>query len=171
MSIHEFSPVFEDKIFISSHKVSQDLEILEQNGITHILSILPQAKEVYPEKFKYKIIKHIEDEKDDDNSEKIRKILPESNEFIQSCLTDGGKILVHCKAGKSRSVTLVVAYLMVLTNYGYQQIINTVQKRRWCAQPNFRFAQVLRSFYENIEKEAARIGVTENQSIAARYGL
>merc|ERR1711879_98676 len=166
--IHELSEILPDQLFISSHKTSCNSELLESKGITHILSILPQAKIVYPEKFSYKIITDIEDEKDDKNAEKLSKIFTECNMFIHKCLTGGGRILVHCKAGKSRSVSLVIAYLMVLTCYGCEQMVNFVKSKRWCAQPNFKFMGVLREFYGNIEEEIANIGVTEEQAMAAR---
>ena len=167
-TIHELSEILPDQIFISSHKTSCDSELLESKGITHILSILPQATIAHPQKFEYKLITHIEDEKDDENADKLSKIFTESNRFIHECLTQGGRILVHCKAGKSRSVSLVIAYIMVLTCYGCKQLVSFVKSRRWCAQPNFKFMKVLSDFYENIDGEITKIGITEEQAMAAR---
>merc|ERR1711997_5373 len=168
MSIHELSEILPNQLYISSHKTSCDSEVLETKGITHILSILPHAKKVYPEKFNYKIITDIEDEKDDVNAAKLSKIFTECNIFIHDCLTKNGRILVHCKAGKSRSVSLVIAYLMVLTSYGCEQLVNFVKTRRLCAQPNFKFMGVLKEYYGHLDEEMVKIGITEEQAIAGR---
>merc|ERR1712179_19944 len=171
MSIHELSEILQDQLYISSHKISLDSDLLQSKGITHILSILPQAKEAFPDIFTYKLIKHIEDEKDEDNALKISKVLTETNRFIHESLVSGGKLLVHCKAGKSRSVTLVIAYLMVITNYGCNQLISTVKKRRWCAQPNFKFVEVLKEYFGQLESEMQEIGVSEEQAMVARCNV
>jgi len=42
----------------------------------------------------------------------IMEQLPRAIEFIAGALKSGGRILVHCQKGKSRSVTVVAAYLM-----------------------------------------------------------
>ena len=167
-SIHELSEILKDQLYISSHKTSLNADLLQSKGITHILSILPQATEAYPEKFTYKLIKHIEDEKDDKNAILLSDVFTESSRFIHECLISDGKVLVHCKAGKSRSVSLVVAYLMVATNYGCQQLIGKVKSRRWCAQPNFKFVGVLREYFGRVEREAEVIGMTEEHRYVVR---
>merc|ERR1711971_1351686 len=100
----------------------------------------------------------IEDEKDDKNAILLSQVFTESSNFIHECLINGGKVLVHCKAGKSRSVSLVVAYLMVVTNYGCQQLVGYVRSKRWCAQPNFKFVGVLKDYFGRIESEVEEIG-------------
>ena len=41
-----------------------------------------------------------------------QEILQQGVEFIKENLTNGGVVYVHCKAGRSRSATLVGCYLM-----------------------------------------------------------
>lgn len=40
-------------------------------------------------------------------------VLPQAQGWIDAALSSGGAVLVHCHEGKSRSVTLLVAYLML----------------------------------------------------------
>ena len=44
----------------------------------------------------------------------MKKYFEISNEFISKCLTEGGKILIHCMVGKSRSITLFLAFLIYI---------------------------------------------------------
>jgi len=47
---------------------------------------------------------------DDFEYEDILVHLPQSCQFIQTALDEGGKVLVHCVMGVSRSATVVCAY-------------------------------------------------------------
>jgi protein-tyrosine phosphatase len=58
----------------------------------------------------------------------------------------GGKTIVHCIAGVSRSVSLCAAYLMTnvksenkiwgKSNMGSEEAVKYIKKRRRCANPN-----------------------------------
>ncbi|XP_077352648.1 dual specificity protein phosphatase 26 [Festucalex cinctus] len=51
-------------------------------------------------------------------------------DFIHKALTGGGKVLVHCAVGLSRSATLVLAYLMIRQNLTLVEAIKTVKDHR-----------------------------------------
>jgi len=57
-----------------------------------------------------------------------------------------GAVLVHCFAGVSRSVSIVVAYLMCKYNMTFDQALAFVRKMRPIANPNYSFQQQLRYF-------------------------
>ena len=50
----------------------------------------------------------------DDESQDISQYFEISNEFIDECLNQGGKILIHCMGGRSRSVTLFLSFLIYI---------------------------------------------------------
>lgn len=58
----------------------------------------------------------------------------------------GEGCLVHCLAGVSRSVTLVVAYIMTVTGMGWQEALAAVKVVRPCAGPNLGFQRQLQEF-------------------------
>ncbi|XP_064332180.1 dual specificity protein phosphatase 22 isoform X13 [Camelus dromedarius] len=49
-------------------------------------------------------------------------------------------------AGVSRSVTLVVAYIMTVTDFGWEDALHTVRAGRSCANPNLGFQRQLQEF-------------------------
>lgn len=59
-----------------------------------------------------------------------------------------GNVLVHCQGGVSRSVSVVIAYLMHSEGLSYNQSLDIVKKCRPCACPNIGFQQQLRKFEE-----------------------
>ncbi|XP_067614809.1 dual specificity phosphatase 29 isoform X4 [Eurosta solidaginis] len=62
--------------------------------------------------------------------------------FIDSALNSGGKILVHCLVGMSRSATCVLAYLMICRKMSATEAIRKVRMRREI-RPNEGFLQQL----------------------------
>ncbi|MEQ2159606.1 Dual specificity protein phosphatase 22-B [Goodea atripinnis] len=65
----------------------------------------------------------------------------------------GEGCLVHCLAGVSRSVTLVVAYIMTLTGLGWQDALAAVKVVRPCANPNLGFQRQLQEFEDTQAEE------------------
>jgi protein-tyrosine phosphatase len=72
-------------------------------------------------------------------------ILPHIDSSIRFLKKCDGNVLVHCSAGISRSVSIVVAYLMKENNMSYISAIDYVKKRRSIANPNYSFVQQLKT--------------------------
>jgi len=51
-------------------------------------------------------------------------------DYINRALQQGGKVLVHCREGISRSATVVLAFLMIHRNMTVQEAVRTVRKNR-----------------------------------------
>jgi len=63
--------------------------------------------------------------------------------FIDDELTNGGRVLVHCVAGVSRSTTLVLAYLVRFRGYTLLDSFDFVAEKRRIAWPNDGFYRQL----------------------------
>ncbi|CAL1274670.1 unnamed protein product [Larinioides sclopetarius] len=50
--------------------------------------------------------------------------------FIDEGVSSGGKVLVHCLMGLSRSATFVAAYLMIKKNMKAKEALHTIRKQR-----------------------------------------
>ncbi|KAM5268033.1 dual specificity protein phosphatase 22 isoform 7-T8 [Hipposideros larvatus] len=82
----------------------------------------------------------------DSPSQNLTRHFKESIKFIHECRLRGEGCLVHCLAGVSRSVTLVTAYIMTVTDFGWEDALHTVRAGRSCANPNLGFQRQLQDF-------------------------
>ncbi|XP_013880163.1 dual specificity protein phosphatase 22-B isoform X2 [Austrofundulus limnaeus] len=99
----------------------------------------------------------------DHSKQNLIQYFRESFVFIHESRLKGEGCLVHCVAGASRSVTLVVAYIMTVTGRGWVEALAAVRSARPCAGPNLGFLRQLEEF-ENFELAQYRAWWTE------RYG-
>lgn len=83
---------------------------------------------------------------EDLDTENISKYFDSSIKFIDQAKSKGGKILVHCAAGISRSATLVIAYLMYSYAMSFSDAYAFVKKRRDIVDPNMGFIVQLSNF-------------------------
>lgn len=76
-------------------------------------------------------------------------------EFIETCLEKGnGSIYIHCKAGKSRSQTAVLCYLMKNCGMSFDSAINYVKSKRPVVSLNAGQRLAVLEYYENLQKES-----------------
>nr|XP_029497457.1 dual specificity protein phosphatase 22-A-like isoform X3 [Oncorhynchus nerka] len=129
-----------DGLYLGNIRDSENREILSQNNITHILSVYNNAKPVL-EDMTYLCI-HAADA----SSQNLSQHFKESIRFIHECRLNGGACLVHCLAGVSRSTTMVVAYLMTVTTYSWEECLSAVKAVRSFVGPNYGFQQQLQEY-------------------------
>ncbi|XP_065178948.1 dual specificity protein phosphatase 7-like [Sycon ciliatum] len=65
---------------------------------------------------------------------------------IDQILSRKGCVLVHCLAGKSRSPTIVLAYIMRTKKWGFDKAYDFVKERRRNIEPNMGFLSQLMKF-------------------------
>uniref|UniRef100_A0A1A7YXH6 Dual specificity phosphatase 22a n=1 Tax=Iconisemion striatum TaxID=60296 RepID=A0A1A7YXH6_9TELE len=129
-----------DGLYLGNIRDSENRESLSKNGITHILSVYNNAKPVI-EDMKYLCI-HAADA----SNQNLLQHFKESISFIHECRLNGGACLVHCLAGVSRSTTMVVAYLMTVTHYSWEECLSAVKAVRSFVGPNYGFQQQLQEY-------------------------
>jgi len=119
---------------------------LDNCNIKHTIKLT--SKDVrefyYPKDFNENNCMYIEIE--DSPSVNITKYLQSTYEFIEDKLNNNTPILVHCMAGVSRSVTIIIAYLMKKYNLTYLGALNYVKSRRTVANPNRGFQEQLQNY-------------------------
>ncbi|XP_069758233.1 dual specificity protein phosphatase 22-A isoform X2 [Narcine bancroftii] len=164
-----------DGLYLGNIRDSQNKDSLVKNGITHILSICNNAKPVL-EDMKYLCIPAFDSSNQNldhldllliqylnssvifSPSKVISRIqyFKECIKFIHESRINGGGCIVHCLAGVSRSTTMVVAYLMTVTDYSWEECLFAVKSVRSYANPNINFQQQLQEFDATLAKEYQR---------------
>ncbi|XP_076848658.1 dual specificity protein phosphatase 22-A isoform X2 [Brachyhypopomus gauderio] len=82
----------------------------------------------------------------DASNQNLLQHFKECIRFIHECRLHGGACLVHCLAGVSRSTTVVIAYLMTVTTYSWEECLCAVKAVRSFVGPNCGFQQQLQQF-------------------------
>lgn len=129
-------------LFIGGALAARSVYTLQHLGITHILCLcsneIGQSDSQYPDLFEYRNFSICDDE--DTN---ISNIFEEAHDFIDHVEQTGGKVLVHCFEGRSRSATVVLAYLMLRKKLTLLEAWNKLKRVHRRAQPNDGFAKIL----------------------------
>ncbi|XP_068426921.1 dual specificity protein phosphatase 22-B [Clinocottus analis] len=127
-------------LYLGNFRDARDREQLARNNITHILSIHDSAAPILQE-MTYLCISAA-----DLPTQNLTQHFKQSIIFMHESRLKGEGCLVHCLAGVSRSVTLVVAYIMTVTGLGWQEALAAVRVARPCAGPNLGFQRQLQEF-------------------------
>lgn len=86
----------------------------------------------------------------DVEEQEIIPFFSQATDFINEAEHSGGKLLLHCHEGKSRSVTLALAYLMQTKDWTLKQALTFVTEHRPCASPNAGFMTQLLTLEEKL---------------------
>ncbi|KAM6319423.1 dual specificity protein phosphatase 15 [Podargus strigoides] len=127
-------------LYLGNFIDAKDLEQLSRNKITHIVSIHESPQPLLQD------ITYLRIPLPDTPEANIKRHFKECISFIHQCRLHGGNCLVHCLAGISRSTTVVVAYVMAVTELSCQEVLEAIRTVRPVANPNPGFRQQLAEF-------------------------
>ncbi|KAF2265488.1 phosphatases II [Lojkania enalia] len=141
-------------------------DLIKTAGITHVLSIIdydPLLKDQFAH------LKHFHIRADDDPNENLLQHFEAACKYINEglrCDEGGGKeggVFVHCAMGKSRSATLVVAYLMWRFGGTWEERLEQLCEGRPICEPNMGFKEQLNIWGKILDctDEARRRGIYE----------
>jgi len=85
-------------------------------------------------------------EVEDSPNQDLRQHFHDAITFIHDARCNGGQVLVHCMAGVSRSTTVVLAYLLTVTELCFEDLLTAVRHMRPCVSPNWGFRKQLTTF-------------------------
>lgn len=162
-------------MFLGSVGAAHDRGALDSIGITHVMTVAGGFPPKFPDAYEYLVI-DVADVASEDLDAHFEKCL----RFIARALLDGGRVLVHCFAGRSRSSTVVAAYVMVTEGLSLAETMKLIKDARPCAAPNAGFERQLRSFERRLsdaraegrllgrkQLDAANVGMNQLAAVAA----
>nr|POF14213.1 isoform 2 of dual specificity protein phosphatase 1 [Quercus suber] len=141
------------------HALYQKPELFKQHNISHILSVLDY--DIY-ENGQFSEYKHYMLRVDDDPNEDLLKHFHATNAFIDEALQGGGAVFVHCAMGKSRSATIVCAYLMWKHRITAKAALDQLCEGRPVCSPNPGFGEQLDVYFEMLQNEAKMNEIYDN---------
>lgn len=134
------SLILEDWLFQGSGNQATDVSMIASCGITHILNISTEHHGAI-DKIKYLHIRLMDDGKSDFSNHFVEVV-----KFIEMAKSSGGKILVHCNLGVSRSSTATLAYMMYSYHCPLLDAFKLLRMRRPISSPNKSFLYQLADF-------------------------
>ncbi|KAM5569281.1 dual specificity protein phosphatase 1-like [Rosa sericea] len=134
----------EEGLFLGSIGAAHNKDELKKLNITHILTVAGSLAPAYPNEFVYKVLNVVDKESTD-----LKQHFDECFNYIEEGKRSGG-VLVHCFVGKSRSVTIVLAYLMKKHGMSLSEALEHVRSRRPQASPNAGFMSQLQDFERSL---------------------
>ena len=135
--IKRVSEIIPGKLFLSDMMAAVDMAVVNYFSITHIVNASNSAAPSKLTNITYHNV-YIEDSEESD----ISRDLIKTHDFITSALLGGGRVLVHCMAGVSRSSTITMHHIM-MTGTTLKEAVEMVKTARPIVNPNRAFAKAL----------------------------
>lgn len=142
----------DDNVDVGGYLAAADPALVGRRGYTHILKLFRDDPKYAGGYHRHPGVEYLVVDADDDPRFPLAQHFAECLRFIQEAIRGRGRILVHCHAGVSRSVTIVLLHLMINKGQGLAAAWQTVKGRRPVAAPNPGFWALL----EDIEARATR---------------
>ena len=157
--LHEIRP----GLWLGSVHAARDRSVAERRGITHIVSIIldPWAELKLPArtsdpvdaKMARELAPTSEDPVhcllidgiDDVPTAPLSHYFAAAHKFCARARSSGGRVLVHCMAGRSRSASIVAAHLIMAERISTSEALASIAAKRPGIDPNAGFVEQLRA--------------------------
>lgn len=138
-------------LYLGNEQDADNRELLAELGITHVLNVTSHI----PLHFEMKNLKFKRLPASDSGNQNLKQYFKEAIYFIDEAEKNGGRVLVHCQAGVSRSSTIAIAYVMVRLSMTMLEAFQFVKSKRPIVAPNFNFMGQLLDFEGSLSRESA----------------
>ena len=137
-----------DNIYLGGTMGASNYQFLKNNEIKYVVNISDNV----PNFFREREIDYLKIDKKDDGEEDItREDFDNAYKFILDTQKEGKNVLVHCYAGRSRSVALLIYYLNKKYDYTIQKSLDFLKERRKWVNPSTKFIDNLTVICEKEE--------------------
>ncbi|XP_063818706.1 dual specificity protein phosphatase 5 [Pseudophryne corroboree] len=121
-------------LYLGSAYHASKCDFLANLRISALLNVSRKCSDCVKDQYNYKWIP-VEDSHNTDISSHFQEAI----DFIDTVRRAGGRVLVHCEAGISRSPTICMAYLMKTKSFRLEEAFEYIKQRRSLISPNFSF--------------------------------
>ncbi len=139
-----------EHLYIGSRDAANNLELLKEKKITHILIVAKYVIPTYPDLFKYKAIPA-----QDLPTFDLYRYFKDAIDFIHMGRCNGN-VLVHCMAGVSRSSSIIIAYAMNKKELSFSDALTYVSGKHYCTSPNPGFISQLKKYDKELQSRSKK---------------
>ncbi|NXC85195.1 DUS28 phosphatase, partial [Cercotrichas coryphoeus] len=133
-------------LLLGTARAACDEELLAREGVTFCVNVTRQQP--FPA---LRSVRGIRVAVLDDPAEDLYRHLEPCAAAIERALRAGGRCLVYCKNGRSRSAAVCTAYLMRHRRLSLQDAFQVVKAARPVAEPNAGFWSQLQRYEEDLQ--------------------
>ena len=161
------SEIIPETLYLSDMTFALNYDMLQSFEITHIVNATNKHA---PNKFESMGIVYFNVNLDDTEECSLSPWFAQTFRFIDEALSvSGGRVLVHCMCGISRSGSLVVGYVLHRSpSMSLKQAFELVKEKRTCVAPNPAFADDLLSLEMRLRNDA-RASLKREDMVSPNY--
>ncbi|XP_009909682.2 dual specificity phosphatase 28 [Dryobates pubescens] len=137
-------------LLISNAKAACNEDLLTREGVTFCVNVTRQQP--FPS---LQQVRGIRVPVFDDPAEDLYRYFEQCSDAIEEAVKSGGKCLVYCKNGRSRSAAICTAYLMRHQKLPLKDAFETVKAARPVAEPNSGFWSQLQRYEEDLQIQSS----------------
>jgi protein-tyrosine phosphatase len=147
-------------LFLGNLSSSKDKQFIASLDLIVNLSMYPIDIDTALDKVPEIMNIQIYDEPHEDLSIYFNTTFKKINDILNN---KDGRVLVYCKIGKSRSVSIIINYLMTKFNISYELAFIEILKKKSEVGPNFGFIKQLKKHYtyrlhqQNIQHDTEKL--------------
>mgnify|MGYP000882964228 CR=1 FL=1 len=165
------SPIF-DWLYLGDRHDARDRSTFEDLGISWVINATTDIANFFEhETINGRPMRYMNVNLNDAEGVDLMRHFADTNRFLMKCKRSGGKALVHCRAGMSRSTSIMCAFLMFNETWRLTDALDYCRKKRFICDPNIDFRLQL-ALYEiylfGKSSVKARLGAKEWDSYRLR---
>ena len=151
----DYNEIIKDFLYISGYKTASTISDLQKLQITNIINCSGDLCE----NLYFSGINYLTLNIRDNVSENIECLFFKCINYISETREKNGRVLIHCYKGVSRSVSIIISYLIFLHKWNYDEAFDFVQLKRPIANPNIGFYLQLKTFHKRISLNEDRLEI------------
>jgi hypothetical protein len=151
----DYNEIIKDFLYISGYKTASTISDLRKLKITNIINCSGDLCE----NLYFSDISYLTLNIRDNVSENIECLFFKCINYINEAKEKDGRVLIHCYKGVSRSVSIIISYLIFLHKWSYDEAFDFVQLKRPIANPNIGFYLQLKTFHKRITLDDDRLEI------------